>query len=234
MTGKVKALGLAFLAIAAIGGVTASAASAQAQIHVKDMGKIHAHGTQIGTTAFGFPEGSLACSQAKFTFHTAYKINPEQGKQEDVETTATTFTVKTEEGTTPLEPETIHCTFGGLGGTLIHMNGCDFDLHINTLKTKITCPANQQITYTVIVGGVLKCTIHIPEQGDLETFKVTNNATKQDVNLTFEISKITYTMTPGQGLGACTKTEDGKDGKFTGEVTVECTASGIKSDCFYE
>jgi Spy/CpxP family protein refolding chaperone len=45
MTRKVKALALALLTSAAIGGVTASAASA-AEIHNKDMSKAHWRGVE--------------------------------------------------------------------------------------------------------------------------------------------------------------------------------------------
>jgi hypothetical protein len=233
MTRKVKALALAFLAIAAIGGVTASAASAQAQLHIKDMGKLHGHGTQTAPTIFGIPEGELECAKAQFTVHTAYKINPEQGKQEDVETTATTFTVKAEEPGAA-DPETLNCKFAGLTGTIVHMNGCDFDLHVNTLKATVTCPVGKQITITVIVVGVLKCTIHIHEQVDLETFDVKNTEPKKHIILTPTIKGITYSTTPGSGLGACKETVDGTDGQFKGTVTVQGTAEGKESEIWYE
>jgi hypothetical protein len=229
MTRKVKALALAFLAIAAIGGVTASAASAQGQIHIKDMGKLTGHATQSEPLIFHIPEGKLECPQTTFNIHTAYKLNA-KGEQEDVETTATTFTVKAEEEKTPTEPETLHCKFAGIGGTIVHMNGCDFDIHINTLQATVTCPKEKQITITVIVAGVLKCTIHIHEQIDLNKLDTpVNNETTQDIKLTFTVEKITYQTTPGQGLGACKETNDGTDGQFTGTITVQGKAGGVAS-----
>jgi hypothetical protein len=231
MTGKAKTLVLAFLAIAAIGGVTASAASA-GEIHIKDMGKITGDGTQIENTVFTTGEGELKCPQAKFNIHTVYKLNAEK-KQEDVETTASTFTVTLEENTTPLEPETLHCTHS-LGQAIVHMNGCDFDSRIDNLTTQVTCPTEKQITIIVKSFGVLKCTFHIPEQGELGALKAADNETHQDIKLTFEVKGIKYTSTPGEGLGKCTETQAGTDGQFTGKVTVQGTAAGVASNIWHE
>jgi hypothetical protein len=227
MTRKVKALVLALLALAAIGAVTASAASA-GEIHIKDMGKVTGDGTQIQNTIFTTGEGELKCPQTRFDIHTA--ANKEW---KDVETTATTFTVEVEEETTPLEPDTLHCEHS-LGKALVHMNGCDFDIHIDTLKATVTCPAGNQITITVTSFGVLKCTFHIPEQGELETIDVANNETKQDIVLQPTVKGIKYTSTPGEGLGKCAETQAGTDGQFTGKVTVQGTAGGVASNIFYE
>ena len=229
MTGKVKALALTLLAVAAIGAETASAA----EVHIKDMGKVTATGTQTEAAIFKFPEGERKCPQAIFNFHTAYKVNAE-GKQEDVETTASTFTIKEEEAATPLEPETIHCQFAGTFKSIIHMNGCDYALHVDTLQTTITCPPGKQITYTVVMFGVVKCTIHIPEQGDLKELEIKNNETKQDIVVTFKIKGIKYTTTEGEGAGRCIETLVGTDGQFTGVVTVEGKANGVASSIWYE
>lgn len=56
---------------------------------------------------------------------------------------------------TPLEPETLHCKFAELSGTVVHMNGCDSDLHPNTLQETLTCSSVKQITVVVIAAGVL-------------------------------------------------------------------------------
>ena len=234
MTGKLKTLVLAVLAVAAIAGVTASAASA-AELHIKDMGKVTGDGTQLegAPTEFKVPEGGLQCPQAKFNVHTAFKLNGE-GKQEDVETTASRLTVKVEEKETPLEPETLHCKFGGTSGAIVHMNGCDLDLRVDELTARVTCPAEKQITVTAIVLGVLKCTIHISEQGDLGGLKVTDNEIHQDVKVTFEVKGIKYTSTTGQGLGACKETQAGTDGELKGTVTVQGTAGSEASDIWYE
>jgi hypothetical protein len=227
MTRKVKALVLALLALAAIGAVTASAASA-GEIHIKDMGKATGDGTQIQNTVFRTGEGELKCPQTAFDIHTWAN-----DKWEDVETTATTFTAKVFELTTPVEPETLHCTHS-LGQALVHMNGCDVDVHVPQLQAAVKCPREKQITITVSSFGVLKCTFHIPEQGVLETLDIANNETKQDIVLTPTVKGIKYTSTPGEGLGKCTETQAGTDGQFQGKVTVQGTAAGVASNIFYE
>jgi hypothetical protein len=235
MAGKLKALALAVLASAAIGGASASAASA-GELHIKDMGKLTADGTQIkeAPTEFTYPEGLLRCPQAKYNFYTVYKLNA-KGEQEDVETTASTLRLKLEEKETPLEPETLHCTFAGINGTTIQMNGCDYAFHFNTLQTTVTCPLGKQIIITVVLGGVTKCTIHIPTQGELGTVEVKNTETKQDIDLIFKLNGIHYTTTPGGiGLGKCTETLAGTNATFAGSVTVQATAGGVASNIWYE
>jgi hypothetical protein len=232
MTGKVKTFAVALLAIAAIASVTASAASA-AEIHIKDMGKATGDATQLQGVEFKIPEGGLACPQAKGNIYTAYKLNA-KGEQEDVETTGTTFRARIEEKETPLEPETIHCKFAGVSGTVVHMNGCDFDLHLNTLQGTLTCPKEKQITVTVIIFGVLKCTIHIPEQSAIGPINIQNNETKQDIQLTGEGTGVKYSTTKGSGLGACTETQAGTDAIIRGTGTVQGTANGVASDIWYE
>ena len=240
MIRKARALALAFLAISALGAVIASAASAQTQqFHVKDMGKVTADGTQVAgnPTTFQIPEGSLVCKDVTFNVHTFYE--EVAGSEVDKETTAKTVTIKAEEPKhTGAERETLTCTFAGLGGSIVHMNGCDFRLHAGaSIQATVICPQGQQITITAIVAGVLKCTIHIPTQADLQgiTAQNTKEPTPDDIDLNFDITKqIKYTSTPGEGLGKCTETQAGTDGSFTGEVTVDCLAGGAPTDCWYE
>ena len=228
MTGKVKALALTLLAVAAIGAETASAA----ELHIKDMGKATGDATQLEGVELALPEGSLKCPQASGKVYTAYKLNA-KGEQEDVETTGTTFRAKAEEKETPLEPETFHCKLGQFQA-LVHLNGCDLDLHLSTLQGTLTCPKEKQITATVIVLGTLKCTIHIPEQSGLGTVEIKNNETKQDIRLTAEVKGIKYTTTSGEGLGKCAETQAGTDGIIRGTGTVQGTANGVASDIWYE
>jgi hypothetical protein len=233
MIRKAKTLAVALLAIGALGAVIASGASA-AQFHVKDMGTVTGHGTQLAQkTQFAIPEGALVCKNVIFNIHTFYE--EVSGKEVHKETTAPTVTIKAEEPGP--QPETLNCTFGGISGSIVHMNGCDFRLHSGPpIVATVICPPEKQITITAIVVGVLKCTIHIGTQTDLQGITIDN--TKEpttDLDATFDITKtIKYTSTPGEGLGKCAETQAGTDGDFTGTVTVQGTANGVASDIWYE
>lgn len=238
MIRKVKTLALALLAISALGAVIASAASAE--FHVKDMGAVTGEATQLEKkTEFTIPEGALVCKTAIFNLHTFYNV--EGGVEVDKETTATTVTVKVEEPGAP-DPQTLTCTFAGLSGSIVHMNGCDFRFHATAMGVQATviCPTvggvQQQITITAIVAGVLKCTIHIPEQGELQglTLQNTKTVNPNDIDLASEVKGIQYTSTQGQGLGACAATQAGTDGQFKGTVTVKGKAGGSATDIWYE
>jgi hypothetical protein len=245
MLRKAKKLAGALLAICAVGAGIASGASAQ-QFHIKDMGNATGDGAQLEQkTAFQIPEGQLICKDALFNVHTLFKLGIEivEGKiiekELDVETTGTTVTIKAEEPKhEPAERETLTCTFAGLSGTIVHMNGCDFRLHAGTfIGATVICPPEKQITVTAIVVGVLKCTIHIGTQDDLKgiTIQNTKEPTPDDIDVSFGIlSQIKYTSTPGEGLGKCTETQVGTDGSFQGKVTVQGTAGGVASDVWYE
>ena len=236
MIRKAKTLAVALLAISALGALIASGASA-AQFHIKDMGKATADGTQLAEkTAFQIPEGGLVCKDYIFNIHTLYE--EVGGAEVDKETTAPTATVKVEEPKhTPID-DTLTCTFAGLAGSIVHINGCDFRLHAGPpIQATVICPPEKQITITAIVAGVTKCTIHIGTQGDLEgqTWSNRKEPTPDDIDVKFDITKqIKYTTTPGEGLGKCTETQAGTDGNFTGTVTVQGTAGGVASDIWYE
>lgn len=226
MISKAKALTFALLAVCAFGALSASAASA-AEFHVGGMGIAHGDGTQIaGSPAqIVFPEGALACPNAIFTGETL-----SNSSNVDQETTGQTATVTVTEGSS----ETLNCTFAGLSGTIVHMNGCDFRIHTGPpVQATVLCPPSQQITITAIVLGTLKCTIHIPAQGELSGITIVNNGGHSDIEVTAAVPSITYQSTTGSGLGACTNTTAGTDGKFSGKVTVQGTVSGAATPIQY-
>lgn len=224
MISKAKVLLLALVAVCAFGAVSASGASA-AEFHIAGMGTATGDGTQIkeAPTEFVIPEGALKCAAA--TFKVTALTNSSNVTQE---TTGSTATVSVKEG----ETETLACTFAGLSGSIVHMNGCDFRIHAGPpVQATVLCPEGQQITVTAIVLGTSKCTINIPTQGELGGLSITNNAS--DIDLTAAITGLKYQTTTGSGLGACTATSAGTDGKFNGKVTVQGTAGGAASNIQY-
>jgi hypothetical protein len=105
------------------------------------------------------------------------------------------------------------------------------------IQATVICPPGHQITITAIVLGQVKCTIHIPEQSDLQGIIMKNSKepTPDDSDVSFDITKqIKYATTKGPGPGGCTETEAKTDGDFIGKVTVQGTAGGVASDIWYE
>jgi hypothetical protein len=140
MTRNLKALGLALVAVFALGAVVASAASAQVGT-LTSTGPVTLIGTQTGAasanqlTAFG---GTTQCANVKYTGH-KYNVTPHTFIPNDV----STFTVTPHFGT---------CT-SKIGATsfpaTVHMNNCDFVFHLEGTTPGVD-------TYTVkstIEGG---------------------------------------------------------------------------------
>ena len=230
MFSKVKALTLALVAVCAIGVVGASGASA-AEFHIAGEGAATGDGTQIGAeTEFKIPEGALKCKDA------TADIQLLTSGGAPVEKTGPTATVKlTEPKHTPVD-ETLTCTFAGISGSIVHMNGCDFLFHAGPpVQSDVVCPggAGQQITVTAIVAGVTKCTIHIGAQTGKQTIGITNGA--EDIVVKNTVKNVVYSTQAGTGLGACTATTtaQGTAGEFSGEITVQGTAGGKASKLQY-
>jgi hypothetical protein len=220
---KLKALTLALVAVCAIGAIGASGASATV-FHVAGMGAATGDGTQTGAaTEFKIPEGALKCPNAIAT------IQLQNSSRVPQETTGETATITLEEPEHKPLDETLTCTFAGLAGSIVHMNGCAFVLHSTPLpiQVQVECPAGQQITVTAIVTGVTKCTIHIPAQTGKQGFTITNGA--EDIVVKNASKNINYTTQAGTGLGACQATSAGTGAEFNGEVTVQGTAGGAAS-----
>lgn len=186
-----KALSLALVAVFALGGVVASAASAQQGVLTSD-GPVTLDMTETGvgqnaTTMFG---EKIECVGTTYTGH-QYNVTPHM----PIPMPTTLFTV------TP-HYNNANCTaFPGPRKATITMNGCDFVFHIgNTvgvdrygLSSDIVCPAGQKIEKHVYVGpadeGMSWCTYTIGSQFGLPGARVTtttNGANDLDIVGAFE------------------------------------------------
>jgi hypothetical protein len=209
MIGNLKALGLALVAVFALTAVAASAASAQ-QGKLTSDGPVTLKGTENpgtvnATTMFGF---TIKCPESTYTGH-AYNVTPHTL----IPNGATTFTI------TPHYKQTLgpHANCRATPGNFpvtIHMNGCDFVVHLGVTTTEpntygvtydIVCPVGQEITKTIWTTDALHtanaapfCVIHIPPQVGLAGghIKDTTNGTL-DLNGTVE--GITATRTNNTG-----------------------------------
>jgi hypothetical protein len=149
MTRNLKALGLALVAVFALGAVVASAASAQSGT-LTSTGPVTIIGTNTGEasanqiTMFG---GTTQCPNAKFTSH-KYNVTPHTFIPNDV----STFTITPHFGvcSSKIGAATFPST--------IDANGCDVVFHIEgttpgvdtyTVKSTVVCEAAKHIVITI-------------------------------------------------------------------------------------
>lgn len=228
MIRNLKALGLALVAIFALGAMAASAASADAlTAESYPVTLTGAHDAGFAADTFITTAGSVKCPDA--TYHGTIKE------------ASTTITV-TPEFNSPKDS----CTIGGGIPAIIDTNGCDFLFHIGTgtLTTgtvDLVCPAGKDLTVTAnqnTAGSLTpKCTMHVPPQavGGI-TYDNVAGPPKQ-IRVTIKSAGITYKETAGiglgTGLGACTPSGELHTGEFlgtellTGETDTGSTHIGL-------
>jgi redox-regulated HSP33 family molecular chaperone len=228
MSLKFKSLGVALAAVLAMGALVAAVASAT---------NVTGHFTKAGSTltivtgeqgavAHVFAAGQhreVVCPVAHF-------VGEQTVTKSETATITPTYSGRTDP---PPGNQKTTCKAGGLEGTTVNMNGCDYLFNGTKGTVQIKCPgAVKSITVEAKVAGVLKCTIHIPEQ-TLGGITYTNNnahpGNTSTITVTANVTGITYTTTKGVGAGACEETNipDGKDGTYKGSVTVHGTALAV-------
>ncbi len=187
MIRNLKILGLAFVAVFAMGAVVASAQ----QFH-SESAPSTVTGSQEGQGVFTTDAGTIECTTATY--------------KGTIGTTTTT--------TISMVPTFSGCTaFGGFASAKITTNGCEYLLHItqngsNTGTMDIACPGSNEITVVAEVFGTVKCTVHIHPKSGLQTVTYTNvgvGATRERI-VHLDITNFTYTVTAGTGFGACSTT----------------------------
>jgi uncharacterized cupredoxin-like copper-binding protein len=242
MIRNLKALGLAMMALFALGAVIASAASAQQGVLTSD-GPVTLTFTETGAqtanrmTAFG---AYVQCPGSTYTGHeviSQHDTETELGlEHEPLPETSTTATL------TPHYKEVNgegkpNCT-GPFGWTMtIHMNGCDYVMHLgNTVEEDtydvtfdVVCPSGNEITWTIWRGGTSHatnpfCVIHIPPQEGLEGAHLTDTDTNDghvEVNGTLEGTEMTRTTQTGPHHSAllCGNTTT-QTAKFDIDITI--------------
>ena len=219
MIRNLKIFGLALVAVFAMSALVASAASANAAYWFTSDGDWTALSGSQGATpdTFTTDAGTLSCTTATYSGSTA---------------ATTTTTMK-------LAPSYGGCTLKPLPGTAtIDMNGCEYEFHADgqtttggvpngkfDTETTIVCPTTtspshvtHDITVTVVLAGVNKCTIHIEEQ-NLGTGIVLTNA-GGGLSATVSFSNIKYVQTAGTGEGKCATTSTTSNGGYSGSATI--------------
>jgi hypothetical protein len=191
MTRTLKLIGLAGMAMLAM---TAMAASAQAVEFHAASAPVTITGNQEEAHKFTANAGTISCNTA--TFH-----------GEQAETTSPTLTISAAYS---------NCTFLGVVGVPVNMNGCDYVFHASG-TVDVVCPTGSKITFEA-----LSCQVSIGSQSGLSKVIYTNLGAEgsKDVTVTPEVSGITYTQSalcPG-GPGTFT---NGKYGPGATTVVAE-------------
>lgn len=166
MTKTLKLIGLAGMAMLAM---SAMAASAQAVEFHAASAPVTVTGEAEEAHVFTANAGNISCEEANF-----------HGEQE--ETAAETLTITASYG---------RCTFLGVFGVPVNMNGCDYVFHA-TGTVDVVCPTGNQITFSA-----LSCQVSIGSQSGLEKVVYTNREDefgRRDVTVTPEVTGITYTQ----------------------------------------
>jgi hypothetical protein len=191
MIGNIKALGLALVALLAMGVMAASSASAQIGKVTSDTNKtaVTLKGTDtgaVGANSFTVPGiSSFHCPNSHYTGH---KVN----------TVSTPLSVGETEIT--VRPEYTACTDSSNRAITVDMNSCHYRFYDATttggvagtygVAVDIVCPGTNKIEVT----GSSCSPIKIGPQTDLTGFHLTNTpagAIKDDVDLTGEVNVAT-------------------------------------------
>jgi hypothetical protein len=208
MTRKIKALGLAFVAVAAMSMVAAGGAQAS-ELHAATVGantvltgEQYAGGQQ-NTFRITAPNGvPVVCTQAHLD-------------TVGLQISSNALPKTTQHGT--LTGQYTGCTLAGQPAT-IKMNGCRYTLTgagqpANTAKVDVVgCTAGKQI----VINAAGLCEIRVPEQAT--GGHITFAQTVQDVTATIRLTGIAYQVTGP--LCGHTNNVTTVDGEYQGTVTV--------------
>jgi hypothetical protein len=204
MTRNLKTLGLALVVAFVLSAMMAAAAQADPFWIKSDGTPTTVLGFSLEEDEITFDAGVLSCEEVFYS-----------GSFAGV--TVTTLT---------LTPEFRGCELAGIPVT-VDQNGCSYVLHTHTKKevtkytvtTTIVCPAGNELTFTSIFAGKVKCTIHVPPQTIATGVTLTNGMEGGVKHLDADVNIVglTYTQTAGTGAGACANGNDTANGAYVGE-----------------
>lgn len=197
---RVKTLGICLSASLVIGAALVSVASAD-QFTTDPSASVTLEGSQVMQLQLKTTAGSAECKKAVFL-----------------------GAVTTPTSTVTLAPTYSECNCIGVSCEF-HFNSCKFVLHMGAgtqATADIECVGSEEITITSS-----KCTIHIPAQTNLSKveMKNTGSGSTKEVLLDFELAKISYSHTAGEGVGKCT-TGSSSTATLTGTVKTTANKGG--------
>ena len=215
MTRKLKVLGLALVAAFAMSAVAASVATAEAFHFGSEVEHTVITGSQVTEDVFTVHGGTVKCSTATYAGGTINSANKN----------STEITINPTYG---------GCRFAGIADSAtIDMNSCDYLFTpkttdagpVYTGEVHIKCKTQgDTITVTVVIGGVTKCIVHIPEQS-LSGITYTNvnpgGGAKTHLLVDVNITGIKYSQTEGTGGGKCETKDNTTTGTYVGQATIK-------------
>jgi hypothetical protein len=202
---NLKALGLAVLAVCAMGAFSAASASA-AEFHSSTEHTILV-GAELGMDVTDVQGGEISCSNVNYEGTTSAR---------------TTSTVN-------VSPSYSGCIMFGLFGGTVYTNGCQYTIHTVPSNTfDIVCPSGKAIEF---LGAGCKVTFG-PQTGLTSvTFTTVGKSPKRHIVAKLSLTGLIYTQHNNGGFcvsGSYT------DGKYTGEATMIGTdTNGAQSDVWY-
>lgn len=199
---NLKALGLALVAVLALGALTASASSAHVFTSDSTTGTTYFTGEDEVQNEFSTPAGTVTCTTVSF-----------KGKA-----------AGTEQSEVTVHPSYSNCTHSVLGEVTVVTTGCDYLLkgatdEKNMATVKVVCEAGKAITIQTSIG----CDLKIGEQSLSSAVSYANaggGGSKEDITVTNTAKEIKYTKV-ATSFGACFFVGgNGSDGEYKGPVTV--------------
>ena len=232
---NLKTLGLALMAVFALGAVVASASSAQGKI--TSDGPFTLTATETGPETANRLVAFGAFVQCPGSTYDGHKYNETHHKFLTSGATTVTLTPTYKQTKTATEP---NCE-GPFGWrATIHMNGCDYVLHIgettvspaDTYKVTadIVCPPGKEITVTLWTSEALHtseptkpfCVLHVPPQNGLTGADATDTTNGDfDVSGEFHSIKLTRTSQASDVSPVLCPNSETTTGKFAIDVTVK-------------
>lgn len=199
---NLKALGLAFVAVLAMGALTASAASAHVFTSDSTSGTTYFTGEDEVPFEFTTEAGTVSCTGVSFKGEAA----------------------GTEQSEVTIHPTYTSCTHSVLGEVTVETTGCNYlykgATDANSMATlKIVCGAGKKIVIKTSVG----CDLTISEQSIPSAVSYANKGggpNPEDITITHTATGITYAKS-ATSFGACFFVGgSGHEGKYFGPTTL--------------
>ncbi len=212
MNRKIKALGLAFIAVVAMSAISASAAQATPKFECSEYPCTATGASSVGAEKFTTEAGTVECN--------SHFLVEEFEKSEDITEPVSTVTVT---------PTYTNCKAFGFLSATVSVESCDYVFHATEkVETKVykhhvdvVCPTGQSIK---IVAST--CKAEVPGKAGLTTVKTTNVG--ETVTVQPEVTNIPLTVTQ-DGIGCPFNGTGAKTGAYHGDVTISRVGGGSVS-----
>jgi hypothetical protein len=208
MIRKFTSMGLALVAVLALGAVMASGAMA-AEFH-SEATSTTITGTQTTTHKFtvGGGFGAITCKKATFS--------------------GTTSSTSTTSPTQTITPTYAECSDSFGRTATVNFGSCDYVFHATGGTVDLVCSSGD-VTIVIETGSTVECTVTLQAQNGINGQSYANGTGKngkKDITETSSATNITASTTSSGGLGCGIANGTHTGGTYTGTTTLE-GSSGI-------